>query len=276
MKQDIHLFWMELVHIFLYWIAARIPINNKIWIFGAWFGETYNDNSRYIFEYVNQNYSDIKAVWLTRNKKIVNTLRARGYRTYYFYDYLGIWYALRAGVAIFCVGYTADLPGFCISSSKKLIQLWHGIGTKKVGTMNTNQKDTNKRIYPYIQNPLLVKIILFLFKKLFHQTVIQINHLTYKLELYERYTYFISLSPAIKKMIMESFNIPKGQENRVPITGIPRNDVLFEKNYKYPGKLSEKIKEIHNLGGSVGFYMPTHRQEGGEEMLKNITKNLKP
>src|SRR3990167_9391251 len=203
MKQiirDIHLFFMEVFHLLLYWVAVRMPLDNNIWIFGAWFGESYNDNSKYLFEYVKNNYPDITSVWLSRNRNVVRDLQKRGFKAYYFYNPLGLWYALRAGVAIFSVGYSGDLPGFCIYSSKKLIQLWHGIGTKKIGVMNTKQKDTNKKVFPYIQNSYLVKIVLRLSKILFGSTVAQINHLTYKLELYQNYTYFPTLSPSIKKM----------------------------------------------------------------------------
>ncbi len=269
--QDIYLFWMELVHVFLFWIAIRMPLDNKIWIFGSWFGETYNDNSRYIFEYVSENLPNVTAIWLSRKKDLVKDLQRKGYRAYSFYNPLGIWYALRAGIAVFSVGYTADLPGFCISSSKKLIQLWHGIGTKKIGVMNTKQKDTNEKIYPYIQNPYLIKIILRLSKMLFDSTAVKINHLVYKLELFQNYTFFPTLSPSIKKMAIESFNL---SEDRVIVTGSPRNDVLFSEKIKITGKIAKVIENVHKKGGFVGFYMPTHRQEGGEEMLKIITDNL--
>lgn len=269
--KDLRLFWMEIIHLLLYWVAVRMSLNNKIWIFGSWFGETYNDNSRYIFEYVNKNLPDITAIWLSRKKDLVKYLQREGYKAYSFYNPLGIWYALRAGVAIFCVGYTADLPGFCISNSKKLIQLWHGIGTKKIGVMNTNQKDTNKKIYPYLQNSYLIRIVLRLSKILFDSTATKINHLAYKLELFQNYTYFPTLSPSIKKMAIQSFNLP---EDKVIITGSPRNDVLFDGKIKITGKIAKIIEDVHREGGFIGFYMPTHRQEGGEEMLKIITDNL--
>ncbi|KKQ67204.1 MAG: CDP-glycerol:poly(Glycerophosphate)glycerophosph otransferase [Candidatus Daviesbacteria bacterium GW2011_GWA2_38_24] len=262
---------MEVFHLLLYWVAVRMPLDNNIWIFGAWFGESYNDNSKYLFEYVKNNYPDITSVWLSRNRNVVRDLQKRGFKAYYFYNPLGLWYALRAGVAIFSVGYSGDLPGFCIYSSKKLIQLWHGIGTKKIGVMNTKQKDTNKKVFPYIQNSYLVKIVLRLSKILFGSTVAQINHLTYKLELYQNYTYFPTLSPSIKKMAVESFDIP---EDKVIVTGSPRNDALFDKKINIAGKVADIIEDIHKKGGSVGFYMPTHRQEGGEEMIKTITDNL--
>lgn len=270
--EEIRLFWMEIMHLLLYWVAVRMPLDNHIWVFGAWFGETYNDNSKYLFEYVNTNLSDITTVWLSRNKDIVRNLQYRGFKAYYFYNPLGLWYALRAGVAIFCVGYTADLPGFCMSPSKKFIQLWHGIGTKKIGVMNVKQKDTNRRVFPYIQNPYLVKIVLRLSKMLFDSTAAQISHLTYKVELYQNYTFFPTLSPSIQKMAVESFNLPK---EKVIITGSPRNDALFDKKFKVAGKIATIIKDVHKKGGFIGFYLPTHRQEGGEEMLRALNNSLK-
>lgn len=270
--KDIFLFCKEILHLLLYWISARVSLDNRIWIFGAWFGGTYNDNSMYLFEYVNKHYPSVTAVWLSRNLKVVYQIRKKGYKAYYFYDPIGIWYALKSGVAIFCVGYTADLPGFCISNSKKLVQLWHGIGTKKIGVMNTKQKDTNQKIYPYIQNFYLTKIVLRLARILFNSTATKINHLIYKLELFQNYSYFPTLSPSIKKMAVESFNLPK---EKVIITGSPRNDGIFDKKLKVTGKISKIIEDVHKQGGFIGFYMPTHRQEGGEEMLKTINDNLK-
>lgn len=253
-----------------------MPLDNKIWIFGSWFGGTYNDNSRYIFEYVHKNFPDIKAVWLSRKKEIVSDLRNKGFRAYTFYSPIGLWYALRSGVAIFSVGYTADLPGFCISSSKKLIQLWHGIGVKKVGTQNTKAKDTNQRIFPDLRSVFLTKVVLSLARKLFGSTATQINHLSYKLELYHLYTYLTALSPTIKKIMVQSFSVPKDQTERVIITGIPRNDVLFLDSSNNQSKVALIIKSIHKQKGVVGFYMPTHRQEGGENMMKTIVDNLRP
>lgn len=40
--------------------------------FGAWFGEKYADNSKYLFEYVNKNHPEIRVIWVTRNENIIN------------------------------------------------------------------------------------------------------------------------------------------------------------------------------------------------------------
>jgi CDP-glycerol glycerophosphotransferase (TagB/SpsB family) len=39
-------------------------------------------------------------------------------------------------------------------------------------------------------------------------------------------------------------------------------------------KVVELIDNIHKKDGHVGFYLPTHRQEGSEQMLKKIIGNL--
>lgn len=274
--RDLRLFCQEVLHILLYRIADKIPLNNTIWIFGSWFGETYNDNTRYIFEYVNKNLPDIKAVWLSRKKEIVSRLRKEGFTAYHFYSPLGIWYAFRAGVGIFCVGYTVDLPGFCIAGSKKLVQLWHGIGVKKVGVLNNKARNTGHKVFPTLKNTILTKIVLHFFKLLFFHRVENIDHLYYKMELFHKYTYITALSPVIKKMTVECFNIPQDQTDRVIISGSPRNDILFNKKNKPQGKAAKIINDIHKLKGRVGFYMPTHRLEGAEGMLETIINNLKP
>lgn len=273
--KDINLFAMEVVHILLYKLAVRIPLDNKIWIFGSWFGISYNDNSKYLFEYVSQKLPGITAVWLSRKKNITLHIRGRGFKAYHFYSPRGIWYALRAGIAIFSVGYSADIPGFCISPSKKLIQLWHGAFLKNFGVLDQKPKDTNQRAFPHIQNLSLTKIILFLYNYLFQTQIKNISHMAYKLELYQSYTHIFSLSPIIKKEYVDSFGIPKDQTDKVVITGFARDDILVNNKSTYKNRVFGIIRGIHKSGGSVGFYLPTHRQEGQEEILKTIVENLK-
>ena len=47
-------------------ITYLVPKDNNLWLFGSWFGESYVDNSKYLFEYVNQNQPKIKAIWITK------------------------------------------------------------------------------------------------------------------------------------------------------------------------------------------------------------------
>ncbi|MGD9488985.1 MAG: CDP-glycerol glycerophosphotransferase family protein [Calditrichaceae bacterium] len=68
-----------LLLLFPYWFGFFVPRNKNLWIFGAWFGERYSDNSRYVFEYINKNEPSIKAVWLSRKKEVFDEVRNLSY-----------------------------------------------------------------------------------------------------------------------------------------------------------------------------------------------------
>jgi CDP-glycerol glycerophosphotransferase (TagB/SpsB family) len=44
--------------------------NRKLWVFGCWKGMKYDDNSKFLFEYVNHHYPKIRCVWLTRENSV--------------------------------------------------------------------------------------------------------------------------------------------------------------------------------------------------------------
>ena len=81
-------------------VAGIIPKKKNLWLFGAWEGQLYADNAKYMFEYVNMiAKGKIKAVWLTKNKKVLKKVREAGYESCYKWSMRGIWLAFRAGVA---------------------------------------------------------------------------------------------------------------------------------------------------------------------------------
>ena len=67
-----------------------MPRSKNIWVFGAWYGQQYSDNTSYLFEYVNKNKNDIKSIWLTKKKNIYNLLKDKGYNVFYVNSFLGI------------------------------------------------------------------------------------------------------------------------------------------------------------------------------------------
>ena len=53
----------------LFRVLKLVPFRKKnTWVFGCWIGKKYDDNAKFLFEYVNKNHSNIRCVWLTRNK----------------------------------------------------------------------------------------------------------------------------------------------------------------------------------------------------------------
>ena len=59
--------------------------DKKIVIIGAWFGDSYSDNSRALYEYLSVNkekYELEHVVWSTRSKKVYEELKDLGLEVY--------------------------------------------------------------------------------------------------------------------------------------------------------------------------------------------------
>ena len=79
--------------------------NHKIWIFGASKGNKYEDNSRYMFEYVcNHPENEIHAVWLCNEQSVMDRVNADGHDACLNSSIRGKWFQLRAGVAVYTHG----------------------------------------------------------------------------------------------------------------------------------------------------------------------------
>lgn len=130
-------FNLLILNIVLYWVSKFIPKNDNIWIFGAWMGDKYADNSKYLFNYVTKMHKEIKCIWLTNSDNIVTELREKGFWAYKRFSCKAIFYALRARVSVFTHSNSSDNMAFMNNKSTKLVQLWHGMPFKKIGFDDT-------------------------------------------------------------------------------------------------------------------------------------------
>jgi len=80
----------------IYLISLFIPKKERLWVFGAWFGEKYADNPRYFFEFMYKNHPGIRCVWLTKNRYIERILKEKGLEVYDACSLLGIFISMRA------------------------------------------------------------------------------------------------------------------------------------------------------------------------------------
>lgn len=192
-------------------IGKIIPKNKKLWLFGAWQGKLYADNSKTMFEYVNANCPEIKAVWITKEESVVKQVRSLGYKCYKRSSFVGIWVVLRASVVFETEG-SQDISSNLDTKRTKEIQLWHGMGAKAMkwksndGNLITADKSTVDRMSSY---------------------------------------YWISTSELYTNTFNELLGVPK---DRFVITGYPRNDNLVKapKN-EYMESLKEKYKDCKLL-----------------------------
>ena len=211
-------------------LSTLVKRDPNVWIFGAWFGEKYSDNSKALYEYSLKSYPNKKIFWLTRNIKIYNALKKKGFPVLMIRSFKGIYYQLKAKVVFYCTGVcdvTDRLLGHAIH-----INLWHGVGGgKKIG-FDAHWYDDQYE-----------KFLFNLYKKYFPKS------------------YMICTSEEMKRIFLNAFHI---SEKRCIMAGQPRNDIFFVQNYKI------KTFDIKVLKGKkVITYLPTHRMEGRRKIKCN-------
>lgn len=223
----------------IYWISYCIPKSNNIWIFGAWFGNRYSDNSRFLFEYVNTFQHHIIPVWLTKNKNVLKKVRSLGFRVYRTNSILGFWYSARASVA-FCVTDRNDVNYININKSLK-VQLWHGTPLKKIGyddkiSNNWSSYNKNKKFEK-------IKRLLFPFTGMV------------------KWDYVCSSSPVTSLRFQSALGV---SESQVLLTGFPRADVILNSNPPDLSFINDLREKTQNK--KLILYAPTHRAEGRENV----------
>jgi len=209
-----------------------IPKKKQLWLFGAWQGKLYADNSKVMFEYINMFHPEIEAVWISRSDSVVEQVRQLGYKSYKRTSLKGIWASLRASMAFETEG-EQDISYLLNNKRTKVIQLWHGMGSKSMkwksanGKITIDDKKNRDRLSSY---------------------------------------HWISTSELYTKTISDLLGVP---EERFVITGYPRNDNLLAAPYnENMESLRKKYSDCRFM-----IYMPTHRNFGADgNKLINLTE----
>jgi CDP-glycerol glycerophosphotransferase len=219
----------------LFWISTVIPKRNNIWIFGAWMGQRYADNSKYLFEYVNQHCPNIRAVWLTKNRKVLNAVTEKGFEAYLCHSLKGIIAAMRSRIAVITHGKRDDFLPFISPRQTSFVQLFHGIPLKKI---NYDDKIT---WFPFNEHALSYRLKM-LIKRIGFPFLI------------EEYSMVLATSEETRKIFASAF---RTSPERVKICGYPRNDTFF----KFKKTLLIERDDIDH----IGIYMPTYRGDYGSD-----------
>ncbi len=211
-------------------LSLILQKSDDVWIFGEYSGFTYSDNPKALYEFVNQKHPEIKAVWLTRKCNIVKRLKKKGFLAFHVYSPMGLYYAMRAKVAICCVDIACDFIGGLISSETLYVNLWHGSPLKKIGNdIDRGCVAKNDKIEKF------KKILCLLGLRKVHP----IN-------------FFISASDDVSKTITSAFSL---DPMHIKICGYPRNDQLL---------IREDVKD--KLSYNKIIYMPTFRGGIGDNI----------
>lgn len=212
-------------------LSRWLPKNKYVWLFGSWNGTQYNDNSKYLFKYVNINYPEIRAIWLTRSKDTLDKVKQDGYECYLMYSFCGILVTLRAYIAVISRAKAEDLPIYISPYSTKIVQLWHGTPLKKLGRDKTGSSNNSRTI-------------LLSFKSIIRRVLFPQSN--------NNYSIFLASSVEVGELLDSAYGHWM-KRDAIKVTGYPRNDELYGKLVR-----SDSIK---------GIYLPTFRdwdRQGGK------------
>lgn len=219
-------------------LCRLIPFRSKkVWVFGGWEGHKYDDNSRFLFEYVSGK-KRIQAIWLSNDEDVVEKVRETGRKAFLSSSIKGKYYSIRSGVAVYSHG-LMDFGHFPLIGGAKIISLWHGVGFKKI----YNDK--------YSGIKLFMKRFM---DKLYSWTYRDITFVT---------------SDYVKKQFSGIFGLKSS--SKIMYSGQPRNDV-FKQNLQKEKVLSKLSLDFNRR---VIIYMPTYRgKDLGDKAMENIIRTL--
>ncbi len=242
-------FFVNLLLYPVYFLSYFVPRDKNLWACGM--PQKFTWNSKYVFlEAANSKRKDIKVVWISRNKKLVQELRSQGYPAFFWLSFKGIAYALRSSCHIIDAG--IETINFWLSGGAKVVLIWHGIPLKKIGQDVHSEKSLD---VPISQTRGLSRMF---FRYLFPWQFVKPH-------------YIFATSPLFQQLFASPFGVKPEQ---VFVTGFPKNDVYFG---AVPG--SEvgadpdtllKLKELKGNSSSPKtiLYAPTWRDTGGDSFFE--------
>jgi len=209
----------------IYAAASILPRDERLWLFGAWNGRKYLDNPKYIYEFVNANFPDVRAVWICKERELHRTLTAAGRPAAYAWSLRGLWYQVRASVVVFTHAASWEFVACLLGHRARRIQCWHGIPIKKIGYDDQRHGDARR----------LARITTLLF---WYEN--------------DRCDLVLAASETEARKLAGAFNVRAAD---VLITGYPRNDAIVRSASRGdPGQRPLAV-----------IYMPTYRGEVGSE-----------
>lgn len=240
----------KIIHVselILYYLFSIVPRRKDLWVFGSGFG--YADNSKYLFEEAITKHPEIKAKWISLNKKDAKVLKQKGINAYWNKSILGIYFALRAKVYVY-TGRTNDI-NFVTSRTAFKFCLWHGALIKEIEFLIS-------------KGPLVKRYDSSIGSRIDFATC------------YQKPNLLLTMGKVSSKLLMNSMRV---SEKQCVANIYPRckNFILSEKQQlkylHYSGGLSETLYKTTREYKKLYVYMPTFR-DSRPDFLSEAKFNL--
>ncbi len=215
------------LHLIRYLVSFKKRDKN-LWVFGAWNGSAFADNSKYLFLYLNNFPSEIESVWITSSKKVVEELSVLGLPVFYLYSYNGLMACLNAGKQ-FTTHSLYDISPLLTKGSTHYC-LFHASFPIKRMEFDILRNTMKKRLALSINKPFV----------------------------FEKADYSVCSSSSTNIVISSALSIDK---KHVLKTGFPRSDALRNNNF-----LSRDIERFNNICNfnqydNLIYFIPTFRDD---------------
>lgn len=226
-----------------YGIKARIinifiSVKPKHWVFGADYGHSYREGSKYLLEYMIKNHPDYTCTFITQNSEVYNYLRKKSIPCEMNYSSRGIRIIAEAD-SVFTTQSMSDIHLAYPKKNRKFYYLLHG-QSQKICQNALKDTDWWKNLHKES-----------IFQKVKHSITNFINEGNKKSD-------FVAVTSDFLAPFTE---MDFGHQFPVKVLGMPRNDALFDKERMSKEKWIEGVDEKF-----VILYMPTHRAYGVGEV----------
>ena len=231
-----------MIPITFYGLLARIvnvfvPIKKRTWVFGADFGRTYREGSKYLLEYMLANHPDYDCCFITKSPQVFRDLKCKNIPVVMNCSINGIVKAAKAE-CVFTTQTTADIHFTYKKKGRKFFYLVHGQPLK---IAQSALKDTEywKKYHGK--------------ESFFERIKRDVTHFLNEGYTMDDVEFVAATSDFLKPFMEKDF----GSKPPVIVMGMPRNDALFQ-----PDRMKNE-KWVEGLEGRfVITYMPTHRAYG--------------
>ncbi len=137
--------------------------NENIWLFGEANGKLFVSNSKYLYLHILKNHKNIRPIWLTARKDILEEVKNLSGKGYLFNTIHALYYGLIAKVYIHSYGRN-DILNYSLTNSI-FVNLYHAMPIKKLNIYKRSDDldiasskftlKTRKKIFPNIKKTII-------------------------------------------------------------------------------------------------------------------------
>lgn len=232
--------------IFLVPLSYLIPKKKNLMVLMGAKDGFFNDNVKFFFLYLSEEKPDEEFYLLTANKEVYAELEHKYNNILYYPSIKAYWIMLRSRVFVVDNFSWMDNCRFQLFWRAKIVQIWHGIGFKKIQRSNKFFIQETSSLYRRF-------ILNFVGKLPKYQAVISTG-----------------------EFFTREFFKPAFLTDHFIDTGYPRNDIILNPD-KYKNALLNsdvetinKVAEMRKKGTKSILYAPTFRDTGGDGISDGI------